>query len=86
MAVSAPSDWCLKMCELLGLPPDRTVAFELRCRVGEVVTVTAELYPEDQGAVPFEAFTKRYRLVEEPAEAIPTTPDGEPIDTGRIGG
>jgi len=51
-------DFARKMVQLFGLP-ERTVGFELRCFVGEIVTITCEYYPDTSSK---ETITERFRL------------------------
>lgn len=52
--MTAPGPFALALMKALGLPA-RTVSFELRCAVNEVVTVKCEYHPVESTAAGFDA-------------------------------
>lgn len=64
-AMTAPGRFALALMKALGLPA-RTVSFELRCAVNEVVTVKCEYHLDESTAAGFDAqpLLSKYKLVE----------------------
>lgn len=73
----APSEWCGKLCELLGLPPDRTAAFTVKCRVGAAVEIEAEIYGAEGSLEEFKPVAKRFILHEVTGDAIDVSRFGD---------